>query len=60
MTAQAKRQMDQTGPAIAGIQHGETMIRGAGFEALGFSHRQLDGLMDGSSTHDSSTGSWTG
>ena len=46
MTAQAGRQTDRTGPAIAGIQHGETMIRGTGFEALGFSHRQLDGLMD--------------
>lgn len=43
MTAQARVQTDQT---IAAIQHGETMIRGQGFEALGFSHRQLEGLMD--------------
>ncbi|WP_300439837.1 pirin family protein [uncultured Mameliella sp.] len=32
--------------AIAAVQHGETMTRGTGFEALSFIHRQLDGLMD--------------
>jgi len=36
----------QTHHPRAAIQHGEKMTRGAGFEALSFTHRQLDGLMD--------------
>ncbi len=36
----------QTHHPRAAIQHGETMTRGEGFEALSFTHRQLDGLMD--------------
>ncbi|MGG7565819.1 pirin family protein [Rhodovulum sp. DZ06] len=46
MTAQTRRQIQQADAAVAAIRHGEQMARGAGFEALSFTHRRLDGLMD--------------
>lgn len=32
--------------ASSALQYGEAMSRGTGFQAISFSHRQLDGLMD--------------
>ena len=46
MTVQHTIQSQAPRAAIVAVQHGETMTRGAGFEALSFIHRQLDGLMD--------------
>lgn len=34
------------GTASIAVQYGEKMTRGTGFEAISFTHRQLDGLMD--------------
>ena len=46
MTTQHRYLTHAPGTAITAVQHGETMTRGTGFEALSFIHRQLDGLMD--------------
>ena len=46
MTEQPRFRTRDPRAAITAIQHGEKMTRGAGFEALSFTHRQLDGLMD--------------
>ncbi|SIS88993.1 hypothetical protein SAMN05421759_105144 [Roseivivax lentus] len=46
MTMQHRPRTHAPRAAIAAVQHGETMTRGTGFEALSFVHRQLDGLMD--------------
>ena len=46
MTVQYTDQTHKSQAAITRFQEGEKMIRGTGFEALSFIHRQLDGLMD--------------
>lgn len=46
MTVQHTVQNHPPRAAITAIQQGEKIIRGEGFEALSFIHRQLDGLMD--------------
>lgn len=46
MNAQYTPPIDAPHSAIKAVQHGETMTRGEGFEAVSFIHRQLDGLMD--------------
>ena len=46
MTIQQELQAPRRDAATTALQHGETMSRGTGFEALSFTHRQLDGLMD--------------
>lgn len=46
MTVQHRLQIHDPRSAISVIQQGEKMTRGEGFEALSFTHRQLDGLMD--------------
>ncbi|WP_281017514.1 MULTISPECIES: pirin family protein [unclassified Minwuia] len=46
MTIQHKAHSPRCNRAITAIQQGEAMSRGTGFEALSFTHRQLDGLMD--------------
>jgi len=46
MTTQQKTQAPQSQNAITAPQHGEAMSKGTSFEALSFTHRQLDGLMD--------------
>ena len=46
MTAQTTVQTEDCQTAITARQQGEAMTKGAGFEALSFIHRQLDGLMD--------------
>ncbi len=46
MTTQHRPRTHAPRAKIAAVQHGETMTRGTGFEALSFIHRQLDGLMD--------------
>lgn len=46
MTIQHKAHSPRWNRAITAIQQGEAMSHGTGFEALSFTHRQLDGLMD--------------
>lgn len=46
MTNPHELQAPRRDTAVTARQHGETMSLGTGFEALGFSHRQLDGMMD--------------
>jgi len=46
MTVQDAIKTRKSPTAVAKFQYGEKMVRGEGFEALGFIHRQLDGLMD--------------
>lgn len=46
MTNPHELQAPRRDTAVTARQHGETMSRGTGFEALSFSHRQLDGMMD--------------
>jgi len=46
MTVQHAVHTHKSQPTIARLQQGEKMTRGAGFEALSFIHRQIDGLMD--------------
>jgi redox-sensitive bicupin YhaK (pirin superfamily) len=46
MTVRYTDQTHKSQAAIKRFQEGEKMTRGTGFEALSFTHRQLDGLMD--------------
>ncbi|MDF1731620.1 MAG: pirin-like C-terminal cupin domain-containing protein [Minwuia sp.] len=46
MTIQHDHQAPRRDTVVAVRQRGEAMSRGTGFEALSFTHRQLDGLMD--------------
>lgn len=46
MTNPHELQAPRRDTAVTARQHGETMSLGTGFEALSFSHRQLDGMMD--------------
>lgn len=46
MSVQYTDQTHKSQVAIQKFQEGEKMTRGTGFEALSFTHRQLDGLMD--------------
>src|SRR6056297_3306234 len=46
MTIRHRLQAPERDTAIAALQNGEAISKGTGFEALSFTHRQLDGLMD--------------